>query len=148
MLYIVTAHRWGWLNNGMYHVWAGDDRAKAEEIAAAEVIGRGDKYGCQVLQCEQTAGDMVFRQVAYFPSAYNEKVPYDSPYIEMDEALGRLVRDAVTRGCISVPDPDNPLYAKSVSVEMPQWLVDDVKRRLAVAEAQDEARRNGQTAEA
>lgn len=29
MLYIVTAHRWGWLNADMYHVWAGEDRSRA-----------------------------------------------------------------------------------------------------------------------
>jgi hypothetical protein len=147
MLYIVTAHRWGWLNDGMYHVWAGDDQAKAEEIASAEVIGRGDKYGCQVLRCVEAEEGMEFERVAYFPSGYGEKVPYYSPHIAMHEDLGRLVRDAVTRGSINIADPDNPIYSKSVSVEVPQWLVDQVTRRLALAATLDDARRSGEATE-
>jgi hypothetical protein len=146
MTYIVTAHRWDWLNAPMYHVWAGEDRAKAEEIASAEVIGRGDKYGCQVIECIETPEDMEFQRVAYFPSAYNEKAPYYSAYIDMHESLGRLVRDAVLRGNISIPDPDNPQVAKSVRVETPQWLVDEVRRRMDVAKVEDEAGWNGKQA--
>jgi hypothetical protein len=138
MIYIVTAHRWGWLNAPMYHVWAGEDRAKAEALASAEVIDRGDKYGCQVIQNVETSEAMKFERVAYFCSAYAEKAPYYSAYIDMHEGLGQLVRDAVLRGSISIPDPDNPRYVKSVSVESPQWLVDEVKRRMAMAKAQEE----------
>lgn len=138
MIYIVTAHRWGWLNTPMYHVWAGEDRARAEAVASAEVIERGDKYGCQVIECDETSQEMKFRRVAYFPSAYAEKAPYYSAYVDTHRALGQLVRDAVLRGSISIPDPDNPRYAKTVTVESPQWLVDEVKRRMEMANAHED----------
>jgi hypothetical protein len=133
MLYIVTAHRWGWLNAAMYHVWAGTDRAKAEAIAEAEVIERGDKYGCQVLACIDTDDGMRFECVKYFSSAYNEPAPYDSPYIAMHEALGQWVRDAVLHKRISVPDPDDRRFVTTLPVDPPQWLIDEVQRLLALA---------------
>jgi hypothetical protein len=147
MIYIVTAHRWGWLNADMYHVWAGADRGKAERIAKAEVIDRGDKYGCQVLECSESPDGMQFRRVAYFCSTYGEKMPYYSPYIAMHQELGQLVRDAVLDGNIITPKPDSPRYATFARVEAPQWLADEVNRRMPIAKAADEIGRNGQQPE-
>jgi hypothetical protein len=136
MIYIVTAHRWGWLNAPMYHVWAGEDRAKAEKLAQEEAAGRGDKYGCQVVQCIETDEAMRFEPVAYFSSAYGEKAPYHNPYIEMYEALGQLVTDAVRRGQITIPDPANPGFMTTETVKIPEWLMKEANRRLADAEIQ------------
>lgn len=142
MIYVVTAHRWGWLNAPMYHVWAGEDRAEAVKIAREEAVGRADKYGCQVLQCVEGDGAMRFEPVAYFPSAYAEKAPYCNPYIDMHESLGRLVRDAVLRGRVNLPDPGDPRFMTSVTVEVPEWLAVEVRRLLADAEKQDEIERH------
>ncbi len=139
MIYIVTAHRWGWLNAPMYHVWAGHDRSTAEALARGEVIGRGDKVGCQVLECTKEAGEMRFKRVAYFPSTYHEQAPHYSPYIAMHQHLGQFVRDAVLHGSVWIPDPANPRYATTLKVEPPPWLVDEVTRNIALAKAQDEA---------
>ena len=147
MIYIVTAHRWGWLNAPMYHVWAGEDREKAVAIAASEVRERGDKYGCQVLECTETSGDMQFNRIAYVCSAYGEKAPYFSPYIQMHQHLGQLVRDAVLQGSILVPDPANPRFATFVNVEAPPWLAGEVNRWMVIARAQDEIGWSGQASE-
>jgi hypothetical protein len=145
MLYIVTAHRWGWLNHDMYHVWAGEDRARAEEVAAAEVIGRGDKYGCQVLLCKEADDEMQFERVAYFPSLYHEPEPYHNPIISMHENLGRLVIDAFERGRILTADPDNPIYAKFIEVgPLPQWLADEVRQAFALVEKAQAERHAGE----
>jgi hypothetical protein len=118
MIYIVTAHRWGWLNAPMYHVWAGEDRPRAEQLAQEEVVGRGDKYGCQVLQCIETGDEMRLEPVSYFPSAHGEKAPYNSPYLDMYEALGQFVTDAATRGQISIQDPNNPRLTTTETVKL------------------------------
>ena len=99
------------------------------------MFSRGGKYGCQVLQCtEADDGEMRFECVAYFPSAYAENAPYDNPYLEMHEHLGQLVRDAVLRRKILIPDPKNPRYATFVDVEPPQWLIDEVQRSVVLAD--------------
>ena len=70
--------------------------------------------------------------------------PYYSASITMHQDLGQLVRDAVLSGRVSVPDSDHPLYMKTLHVEVPQWLTDEVRRLVTLAQAAEEAGWNGQ----
>lgn len=109
--YVVTAYRWGCLQNHHYIVYAGTDKAKACAMAEDERDSRGNKYGVLVQACfkdpaENPAWEYTTRYVAYYPSN-NEPCPYIDYESEAHKHVGGLVVSAVKTGTVLVPDEES-----------------------------------------
>ena len=137
-MYLVTAYRWGLLNNHQYYVYAGPDKTKALALAQAEPCGRGGKYGCAVY-C--FADDGISNTLeAYFPSSYAEEKPYHDERLDMFVQLGVVLRN-YAQGIVYLPDPDRDGILKPVKMDPPEWVVSEVKRAEELAEAKTKARK-------
>lgn len=51
LIYVVTAYRWGLRDNHSYVVGAYLDKKLAKIVAREHVGYRGNKYGCEVIEC-------------------------------------------------------------------------------------------------
>ena len=136
-MYLVTAYRWGWLNNHQYHVYAGTDKTKAVALARAEADGRGGKYGCAVYAFTEDGADYTLE--AYYPSSYNEEKPSHNGRLDMFESLGHVIYN-YSKGSVMLPDPDKKGYLLPVKMEPPEWVVSEVKRAEEMAEVLTNAR--------
>ncbi len=137
--YVVTAYRWGWLNNSWYLVYSGTDRAKSIAIAQSECSDRGGKYGCQVLECcDGPNGEMVSKAIAYFASMHGEEKPNRNCRIDLIEDIGHIAINAIEDGSCWVSDEEKPGFMKLVNVEVPQWLKDEHDRKAEFHEKMQE----------
>jgi len=77
--YIVTAYRWGYLNDDMT-IYASPSKDDCIDVAEAFADYRGGKYGCAVIEClgdihKGREGDGMGKRVFYTPSQSGEKEP-------------------------------------------------------------------------
>lgn len=120
-IYIATAYRWGWINNGSYNVVITTKRHIAVSMAEGEAAGRGGKYGVEVRECEDggsTEGVVVGEVIAYFPSAYGEKAASMNYRITLFEMVGNRI----------VPEREN---GNTVDVDK---VIADVRQMLSIFE--------------
>lgn len=126
MHYTVVAYRWGWTNAHHYHVAQSSDAARACDLAEAECLGRGGKYGVVVYEWTD---EETYEVHAYYPSSYGEDEPHFNQRIEMFESIGHDAHSAVTTHVvwdIEQPSKDSGLCR----VEAPEWLVRAVRSRM------------------
>jgi hypothetical protein len=140
-IYLVTAYRWGLLNQHQYFVYAGLDKAKALALAREETYGVGGKYGCAVYVFDESGTGYTLE--AYFPSSYAEEKPHHDESCDMHRRLGIILHN-YARGTVYLPDLSCPGILKPVKMEPPEWVVAEVEREEKMAEtsakARDEAR--------
>ena len=80
MSYIVTAYRWGYLQESDT-IYASDSREDCMAVAESYPDWRGGKYGCAVYGIntgdieKAKQGEAVRDCIAYFPSLYRESEP-------------------------------------------------------------------------
>jgi hypothetical protein len=77
--YIVTAYRWGYLNDDMV-IYASPSKDDCIDVAEAYADYRGGKYGCAVIEClgdihKGREGEGMGKRVFYTPSQLREKEP-------------------------------------------------------------------------
>lgn len=133
-VYVVTAYRWGSINEHSYVLTATADRAEAIAAAREERDGRGLKYGVEVVEypSEET--------VAYFPSmgeADDAKEPEHSADVAAANDVGSNIFAAFRSGERWVPSgkkidmPTGPVDTlKSVPAAFPEWLTELCQRAL------------------
>ena len=133
MTYVVTAYRWGWLNGHQYTIYAGLDRAKAIALAQAENADRGGKYGCSVVEfTDLPDGQQDTKEVAYFPSSYEEKKAETNHRLDMFSSLGHKFY-AFAEGEVFLPQEGTSVL-KPTKVDPPSWVV--AEKRRAVEECE------------
>lgn len=113
-VYIATAYRYGWLNNGHYLVWADTDERATLNAAKAECHSRGGKYGVSVHRVD--GADSI--EVAYFPSSYGENSAHHNERITLFDRLGSTVATAIEN-----PD-EKPVL---------NWIREEYQRELRIS---------------
>lgn len=135
-VYVVTAYRWGTLNNHNYIVTATADRAEAIATAKDECDGRGLKYGVEVLEYP---GE---QRVAYFPSngeAKDATGPAHSDDLAAAHYIGEQILSAFQSGLrwgpsgqqISTPGGDVDTLMQ-VPTEIPLWIAELCQHALRI----------------
>jgi len=115
MTYLVTAYRWGWLNNHHYVVYCGPDEDKAWNLAESECDDRGGKYGVAVQKYNEDSEDEWSGEiVAYYPSSWGEKMPSHNYRLDYFEHLGHIMDDYVNGHVYVVEDGSTILKRESV----------------------------------
>lgn len=80
MIYLVTAYRWGYLQESET-IYASESREDCFAVAEAYPDWRGGKYGCGIFEVDTSnlekakEGDAVRDCIAYFPSIHGEFRP-------------------------------------------------------------------------
>lgn len=115
--YLVTAYRWGWTNNGCYHVGCWTDLDTAIAFADKECADRGGKYGVEVVQFSGESESSVH----YQPSSYGEETPHFNERIELFERFGNVV----------VPRLENEEF-ESLTFEKLNETVDLEKKTISI----------------
>lgn len=123
MTYLVTAFRWGWLNNHSYNVYCGQDFAKAFETAEEEADDRGGKYGVVVYRFDdEEDGTQDQQLIGYFPSSWGEKLPRHNYKLDLNDSLGHMLSDYVEQS-----DADPELVKK---VQARKAFYDELEERI------------------
>jgi hypothetical protein len=120
--YVVTAYRWGFINNHHYIVCVDTDLQHCIDEANQQADYRGGKYGCVV---KDTNGEIKH----YAPSMHGETAPYENYRIAADEYIGYNVTRAIDQGWIYWAD-EGETTCKCKEVDVPQWLRDVAKKEL------------------
>ncbi len=119
MTILVTAYRWGWLNNHQYIVYCGDDEQLAEEMAEQECDDRGGKYGVAVRHyCED--GDYS-RLMSYHKSSWGENLPYHNYRLDYISRLGHMLEDYIR---------ENPTHELAEKVETQKVFYDALQKAV------------------
>jgi hypothetical protein len=126
-VFVVVAHRWGWINSNWYLVGGCTRRMDAVDMAGREADDRGGKYGVAVyrLACDENAGSVL---EAYFPSLYEEERPVRNTRIDIFQRLGLKAFFAVETGIAHLPDRNNATVLRATPVAVPDWLREEKER--------------------
>jgi hypothetical protein len=117
--FLVTAYRWGWLNEHQYVVALTNDHEKAEAMAKAECDDRGGKYGCAVWRPRVEAKTCDDLEVCFYaPSLYGEDKPHFNRRMDAFERIGNMIASE-WRGKIA---------------DLPEWAQKIVQEEMSMAE--------------
>jgi len=137
--YLAIAYRWGDTNGHQYVVSIHSEEDVVLAAAEEECQDRGGKYGVAVFQW--TGNIESAKQVAYFNSL-QEEADAPGPMLnwrkEAFQNLGITTFDAHSTGKAHLPDPQDPGRLIRTEAELPQWLQDEVDRRMKFADAMGE----------
>jgi uncharacterized protein YqgV (UPF0045/DUF77 family) len=125
------AYRWGQLNAHSYIVTSGTDLNTMILAAEEECQDRGGKYGVSVIRTNTDSNlNINHEQVKYFHSLYEEEAPFYEHSIDIDQRIGRMIIEAVKNGKTHLMPTDGSSVMRYESVDIPEWLVNEVKIRI------------------
>lgn len=93
-VYIVTAYRYGWLNGGGHHVWAGTRLEDAVAHATAEHATSASKYGVAVYESTGTDRSICH----YIPSGRGESAPATCFRRHLADRVGWRIANEIENG--------------------------------------------------
>lgn len=96
-VYIATAYRYGWTNNGHYIVCVNPNRCSVLDAAEVEHEASGGKYGVEVVEHTFDLDGPETTTISYFPSSYGEQAPHMNHRIQVARSVGLMVLDAIDR---------------------------------------------------
>ena len=128
MTYLVTAFRWGWLNNHSYNLYCGSDFRKAFETAEEEAEDRAGKYGVVVHRFDDGEnGEQDQELIGYFPSSWGEKLPYHNYKLDYYSTLGHMMEEYADGIFYEVQEGGSVL--QKTAIEPDPRIVDRVRKR-------------------
>ena len=89
MTYLVTAYRWGWLNDHSYVVYCGPSYNEATALAEEACEDRCGKYGVVVEQYTNRKSTIS----SYFSSLYEENAPLHNYNLDYFHKLGHVLNN-------------------------------------------------------
>lgn len=110
-VYIVTAYRYGWMNNGGYHVWAGTSPEDAIAHAQSESTSGACKYGVVVRKA--IGGELSIH--CYFPSGRNEPAPTIDHSRQLADRIGWRILGEIEDGITAARVHEIYVQEKSIS---------------------------------